>query len=85
MTQNLNLDVSGYPKAKAAKTAAIIKINGAVHYSAQRFDPITGKAEPQVAPLVREHIETSLAGAREMVATLELLLKDFDAAKEVMK
>jgi hypothetical protein len=83
MATEINLDISAYPKAKKAKQARIVKIDGAVYYSRTTFDPTTGEATPQLVPLEREAIEATISRQEESLAALKLLLTDFDAAKEL--
>ena len=86
-TQQVSIDVRGYPEAKAKAGAQIRKIDGAYFYCTRRFDPSNGDPVPDHKQITRKLFEDFLAqvekDSTETIAAVKMLLADIDAAKEV--
>lgn len=79
MADPVNVDIGGYLRQKQEGVASIIKIDGVAHL---RMKPVP---QPQsMVPVNREGIEAGIKAKKDEIAILEEILKDIDAAKELV-
>ncbi len=78
------IDISGYVAAKAKGAAKVFLLNGQLTYSMRRFDPDSGAATPQTAPIALADVQALRDQVVAQLAGIDQLLSDISAAKEVL-
>lgn len=80
----IQINIADYEARKASGNTKIVKLNGRVYFTQQKFDEATGVAVPVLVQIEKQQLVGSLENLKKNVAALEMVLADIDSAKEVL-